>query len=105
MTAPTGRPRGRTAGFRMGDEHRNKIGKSNILRRLIGHAEGTVEMTATQVTAGLALLRKVLPDLAMIEVSGEVEHRYVARLPAPTQDTAEWLRLDAPTIDGEAVEH
>jgi hypothetical protein len=34
---------------------------------------GDVRMTRTQVFAGLALLRKVLPDLASVEVSGNQE--------------------------------
>jgi hypothetical protein len=62
--------RGRTAGFIMSDEHRLKIQNSNILRCLIAHAEGTREMSATQVSAGMGLLRKVLPDLSTIEVGG-----------------------------------
>lgn len=62
--------RGRTAGFRMSDAHRVKIQKSNILTALIQHAEGKREMSATQVTAGLGLLRKCLPDLSMVELSG-----------------------------------
>jgi hypothetical protein len=56
--------RGRKAGFHMSDEHRTKIGNSRILRCLIDHVEGKLEMSATQVSAGLGLLRKVLPDLA-----------------------------------------
>jgi hypothetical protein len=55
--------KGRPAGFRMDDSHRTKIANSQILNRLIHHAEGSVDMTQTQVTAGLALLKKVLPDL------------------------------------------
>ncbi len=55
--------RGRTPGFKMSDEHRTKIANSQILNRLIGHVEGTVEMSASQVSAGLGLLKKVLPDL------------------------------------------
>jgi hypothetical protein len=55
--------RGRAPGFRMDDSHRTKIANSQILNRLIGHVEGSVEMNATQVTAGIALLKKVLPDL------------------------------------------
>lgn len=58
-----GRPPGAT-GVKLTDEHRTKIQTSQILNRLIGHAEGTVEMTATQVTAGLGLLKKALPDLS-----------------------------------------
>lgn len=56
--------RGRQPGFRMTDEHRVKIKNSNILNALIEHVEGSREMSATQVSAGLGLLRKVMPDLA-----------------------------------------
>lgn len=55
--------RGRKPGFRMSNEHRVKIQNSNILNALIEHVEGIREMSASQVTAGLGLLRKVLPDL------------------------------------------
>lgn len=56
----------------MSDEHRTKIGNSQILKALIEHVEGRREMTASQVSAGLGLLRKVMPDLASVEHSGEV---------------------------------
>lgn len=56
--------RGRQPGFRMSNEHRVKIQNSNILNALIEHIEGEREMSATQVSAGLGLLKKVLPDLA-----------------------------------------
>lgn len=49
--------------FVMGDEHRVKIRNSNILNALIEHVEGKREMSATQVTAGLGLLKKVMHDL------------------------------------------
>ncbi len=57
----------------MGAEHRSKIGNSRILSRLIGHVEGTDELSATQVTAGLGLLKKVMPDMteSMVKGSGE----------------------------------
>ncbi|MFN7608572.1 MAG: hypothetical protein ACK5PJ_04505 [Ralstonia sp.] len=48
----------------MSNEHRVKIQNSNILFALIEHVEGKREMSATQVSAGLGLLRKILPDLA-----------------------------------------
>lgn len=47
----------------MGAEHRTKIANSKILKHLIEHAEGTREMTSTQVTAGLGLLDRVMPKL------------------------------------------
>jgi len=62
--------RGRSAGFKMPEEHRVKIQNSNILNALIEHATGEREMTASQVTAGLGLLKKVMPDLASIDHSG-----------------------------------
>ena len=60
-SAPVGR--GRTAGFKMPEEHRLKIANSNILNALIEHACGEREMQPSQVTAGLGLLKKVMPDL------------------------------------------
>lgn len=62
--------RGRKPGFRMSDEHRVKIQNSNVLNALIEHVEGRREMSGTQVTAGIALLRKVLPDLQTTQVTG-----------------------------------
>jgi hypothetical protein len=63
----------------MSDEHRVKIQNSNILNALIEHVQGDREMSATQVSAGVALLRKVLPDLssteAFVDHSGQIEVR------------------------------
>lgn len=72
--------RGRTAGFRMSNDHRVKIQNSNILNALIEHAEGKREMSATQVTAGLGLLKKCLPDLSAVEVSGNEEAPLVLKV-------------------------
>ncbi len=69
MAARTGR--GRQPGFRMLDEHRTKIANSQILKCLIEHVEGKREMSATQVTAGLGLLKKVMPDLAACADMGD----------------------------------
>lgn len=55
--------RGRKPGFQMGAEHRTKIANSKILKHLIEHAEGSRELSTSQVTAGLGLLRKVMPDM------------------------------------------
>jgi hypothetical protein len=54
----------------MPEEHRVKIQNSNILNALIEHATGKREMSSSQVTAGLGLLKKVMPDLAAVEHSG-----------------------------------
>ena len=66
--------RGRQPGFQMGAEHRTKISNSKILKRLIAHVEGTEEMSATQVTAALGLLKKVMPDLSSQQLSGDPEN-------------------------------
>lgn len=64
---------GRAAGFTMGPEHRDKIKNSNILRRVIKFAEGNpdpgYEYQHAQV--GLGLLKKILPDLSAVELSGD----------------------------------
>ncbi len=56
----------------MSEEHRVKIQNSNILNALVEHVEGTREMSSTQVSAGLGLLKKVMPDLSAVESA--VEH-------------------------------
>jgi hypothetical protein len=91
--------RGRKPGFHMSDAHRVKIQNSNILNALIEHIEGIREMSATQVSAGLGLLRKVLPDLSQAEIKSEVVHRYVARLPEKVKSVDQWQKQHAqPTI-------
>lgn len=66
--------RGRRPGFRMSNDHRVKIRNSNVLNALIEHAEGRREMSATQVSAGLGLLKKCLPDLSAVEISGDEDN-------------------------------
>jgi hypothetical protein len=50
---------------------RQKIQNSKVLNRLIQHVEGELKLDKSQVSAGLGLLKKVLPDLASVEVSGD----------------------------------
>ena len=66
--------RGRSPGFTMSNDHRVKIQNSNILTALIEHAEGKRDMSASQVTAGLGLLKKAMPDLQAVTLSGDVEN-------------------------------
>ena len=61
--------RGRQPGFTMSNEHRVKIQNSNILNALIEHAEGKRDMSATQVSAGLGLLKKAMPDLSSVALT------------------------------------
>ena len=76
--------RGRKPGFVMSADHRAKIQNSNILNALIEHAEGKREMSSTQVTAALGLLKKALPDLQAVEHSSDPEK--------PMRMTFEWLK-------------
>lgn len=66
--------RGRKPGFVMSDEHRVKIQNSNVLNALLEHVEGKREMSSTQVTAGIALLKKVMPDLQSVQHEGTGEN-------------------------------
>ena len=58
--------------FEMSKDHRVKIQNSNILNALIEHATGKRDMSATQVSAGLGLLRKIMPDLAASTVNTKI---------------------------------
>ena len=70
--------RGRPAGFIMDDGHRTKIANSQILNRLISYAEGKTKLDAGQVRAIDILLKKVLPDLSAVTVSGDAENPLLA---------------------------
>ncbi|MDA7948081.1 MAG: hypothetical protein MPJ78_11475 [Hyphomicrobiaceae bacterium] len=43
---------------------RDKIPVSDLIARLADHALGTTEMTPSQVSAALGLLKKAVPDLS-----------------------------------------
>lgn len=49
---------------------RARIRGGQIAKQLSDHVLGKKEMTTTQVTAALGLLRKVVPDISAIEHSG-----------------------------------
>ena len=53
------------------DEVRVKIQTSQIINRLQNHLNGEVELSATQVRAAEVLLKKSIPDLAAVELSGD----------------------------------
>jgi hypothetical protein len=52
---------------------REKIRASQLVNRLEDHVLGEVEMSGTQVTAALGLLKKIIPDLSaqQVELSGD----------------------------------
>ena len=53
---------------------REKIRGSQLINVLTNHALGTQEMGSTQVTAALGLLKKVVPDLAATQHSGDQDN-------------------------------
>ena len=54
---------------------RKKIQASQLINRLTDHILGKVELTSTQVTAALGLLKKTLPDLSNITLDGALDTR------------------------------
>lgn len=50
---------------------RSRIRAGGIVKRLEDHVLGKVEMSATQVSAALGLLRKTVPDLSAVEHTGK----------------------------------
>jgi hypothetical protein len=53
------------------DEVRAKIQASQLLNRLHDHAFGKVELTSAQVRSIEVLLKKAIPDLSAVQMSGE----------------------------------
>jgi hypothetical protein len=52
------------------DEIRAKIQTSQLINRLTDHALGKVELEATQVRSIEVLLRKSIPDLSAVSLTG-----------------------------------
>lgn len=70
-------------GWQKGHRQRSiqKIKDALLVDRLIKHALGEVEMSASQVNAARVLLNKTFPDLKAVEHSGEstVQHSVDAK--------------------------
>ena len=84
--------------IRHDDQTRLKIQASQIINRLQDHFHGRIELSTTQIKCAEILLRKVLPDLAMVEHSGEVNVNY-AEVPQVLSEE-EWLKKRA-IVSGE----
>lgn len=52
------------------EEARSKIRTTQLVNRLFNHGLGKVKMSATQVQAINILLKKVIPDLAVLRHEG-----------------------------------
>lgn len=60
----------RTRKIRHDENTKAKIKASQLVNSLQAHVLGTKEMKPSQVTAGLGLLKKVMPDLANVAHTG-----------------------------------
>jgi hypothetical protein len=77
----------RTKKIRHDDETRAKIQAAMIIDRLQKGLKGEIDLNAQQVSIGLGLLRKVLPDLAQTDMNA-------------THDVSDPLRQLLRNIDG-----
>ena len=68
--AKAGRPMGKLHQ----DDVRAKIQTSQLINRLTDHALGNVELSPTQVRAIEILIKKTLPDLSAVELTGDPEN-------------------------------
>lgn len=53
---------------------RSKIQASQLINRLTDHVDGKVELSMSQLRAAEILLKKSLPDLSSVEISGDPEN-------------------------------
>jgi hypothetical protein len=59
---------------------REKIRTSQLINRLESHVFGEVELTTSQVSAALGLIKKTLPDLSAVESKIEVTNNNASEL-------------------------
>jgi hypothetical protein len=61
----------RSRKVRHDDETRRRIQTSQLINRLENHVLSNSEMSSTQLRAAEVLLRKTLPDVSAVEMTGE----------------------------------
>jgi len=89
--------------IRHDENTRAKIKAAAIIERLRCFVLGTPDRSRTvpklspaQVTAALGLLRKSLPDLDSVEVTGDITNTYVVESPKVSISTEEWAKSSIP---------
>lgn len=108
LRAPAGsaNPRGHPKTIKLSEDHRRAIQATQILKRLqifcLSDPDDPVprpgiRMTRTQVHVALALLKKILPDLASIEVSGNPDRPLMVQVVRFSD--GEQLEAPRPVID------
>lgn len=84
----------RTLRPRHSDEIRAKIQTSQLINRLTAHALGQIELNPAQVRSIEILLKKSIPDLSAVEMSGELSQSHSGEIGIRPQLTREqWLAL------------
>jgi hypothetical protein len=64
----------RTVKIRHDEETRAKIQASQLINRLQDHVFGTTDVSSSQMKAIEILLKKSLPDLTAVELSGDADN-------------------------------
>ena len=82
------------------DKVRERIRASMITNALVKHVLGKNEMSATQVTAALGLLRKCVPDLSSIdmEIEGKLATYDVSDKPLSPEQWAARAAAEADSV-------
>lgn len=65
---------------RLSQAWRSAIQTSMLVNRLQDHVKGNVELSKSQVSAALGLLKKTAPDLSSVQMSGDPENPVVQRV-------------------------
>jgi hypothetical protein len=87
------------------EETREKIRRSQIVRRLLDAFEGKIELTQVQAMIGLRMLDKIVPNLASIETSGDLNVVHLIRDRPLTPKEWEAIYCEEPKLlEGHAVE-
>jgi hypothetical protein len=69
------------------EEMRQKIRGTLIIKALENHCINEAEMSSSQVSAALGLLRKIVPDLSAVSLAGEVRVRPIQEMTDQEIDT------------------
>jgi len=88
---PEKKKRKKTGGRKPGTPNKLTTTVKEMILRALDTAGGEtylVQQARENPVAFMSLLGKVIP----MQVEGDVNHRFVARIPAPEGDTKEWLK-------------
>ncbi len=78
---------------------RASVKTTMLLKKLEACALGNDKMSAASVRCADILLKKVLPDLAAVEVTGDVDHKhYVVEVPQIQESSEAWKEMYSPAL-------